>query len=135
MNDAASSWQGSPVTDYLQQMQVMSAELETAMRAVAANSLSELEASVARQEMIAAGLRTTAGNAADDLRLGAEAPLRTATRHAAARLQSLNLQYAALLRRSGSSIAVLSALCRGQQGQMMEVRGTGMRRQTWSCEM
>jgi hypothetical protein len=45
------------------------------------------------------------------------------------------LQYAALLKHSGRSIALLVSLCRTHTGQLPETGLSRSKCQTWSCEI
>jgi hypothetical protein len=56
-------------------------------------------------------------------------------RAASGALRELNLQYSALLRHAGRSVALLASLCRSHTGRIQEARGTRLKHQTWSCEM
>lgn len=120
---------------YLLQLHALASEMNVAMDAIAANALPELEASVARQEMLSTRLAAMAANVG----YGSNTSLDSATAleiHAArSAIRTLNLQYAALLKRSGRTIAQLSALCKTHTGESQEARGPRLKHQTWSCEM
>ncbi len=128
---------------YLQQMQALAAEISVAVEAVACNALPRLEESVARQEMMCASLAKVAGTVWQGLEQQPQASLPSQMDEGLAAkirvtqgtLQLLNLQYAALLKHSGRSIALLSSLCRTHSGQFQEARGARSKHQTWSCEM
>jgi hypothetical protein len=126
---------------YLQQMQALASEITSAMEAIAGNALPRLEESVARQEMICASLKQMAGAVQQSLQTPQRAlpeqmdeAVAAKIRAANGALQTLNLQYAALLKHSGRSIALLSSLCRTHTGQSQEARGARLKHQTWSCE-
>lgn len=127
---------------YLRQMQELAFEISAAMDAIAANKLSRLQECVARQEVLCANLSAMADTVSDGLR-SAETPSRSGIEPSIERkieaagkaIRELNLQYAALLKHSGRSIALLSLLCNCQAGRFQEDRGTRLKRQTWSCEM
>jgi hypothetical protein len=128
--------------NYLRQMQELALEISAAMNAIASNTISKLQESVDRQEVLCANLACTAKLVSEGIR-SAEAPSRTGIdpsieqkiRTAANSIRELNLQYAALLKHSGRSIALLSLLCSSQAGRFQEDRGLRLKRQTWSCEM
>ena len=127
---------------YLQQLQALELELTAAMNAIAANTLSGFQESVAKQEMLCAGLVTTANLVSEELRTSAPAPLPSIDtaielkiRATSESIRELNLQYAALLKHSGKSIALLISLCRSHTGRSQEAHGPGLKHQTWSCEM
>jgi hypothetical protein len=128
--------------EYLYVLRSLAAELERAMQAIAHNSLSELEESVANQQILSGRLgelvqelcvplesaqypsQTTVGN--DQMR-----QIRTASDT----LQSLNRQYAALLKHSSRSIALMASLFNSCKGQFQEASGPRLKQQTWSCQM
>ncbi len=127
---------------YLQQMQELAFEISVAMDAIATNQLSKLQESVARQEMFCAGLASMANTVSEGVR-SSETPSRSGIDpsierkiHAAGKaIRELNLQYAALLKHSGKSIALLSLLCNSHAGRFQEAREPRLKFQTWSCEM
>jgi hypothetical protein len=127
---------------YLQQMQQLALEISGAMDAIAANTLPQFQESVARQEVLCSNLAAMADTVSEGFR-PAESPSSTGIdpsierkiQTASASIRELNLQYAALLKHSGKSIAMLSLLCNSQAGRFQEDRGTRSKRQTWSCEM
>jgi hypothetical protein len=127
---------------YLQQLQALAFEITVATDAIAANALSTLQESVAKQEMLCASLATMAKTLGDGSRVsevplapgndtGVEVKIRAARRA----IVELNLQYAALLKHSGKSIALLISLCKSHTGRFQEARGPRLKQQTWSCEM
>jgi hypothetical protein len=128
---------------YLQQLQALAQEITVAINAISGNVLSNLEDSVAKQEMLCASLATMSGPVQRELRaapgqaLPAEldAGVAMKIRASGKAIQELNLEYAALLKHSGKSMAVLSALYKNHMGQSREDRGSRLKHQTWSCEM
>lgn len=127
---------------YLQHMQDLAFEISIAMEAIAANAMPKFQESVARQEMLCASLATTANTVSKGLRT-CERPSPTCVdreveekiRATGAAIRELNLQYAALLKHSGRSIAILASLCTNHTGRFQEARGSRLKHQTWSCEM
>ena len=119
---------------YLQQLQSLALEISAAMDAIAANALARFQESVVKQEILCFSLmQITAALGAgsippqevfDDKVLAASEAVR-----------KLNLRYAALLKHSGRSIALLASLCKSHLGQLEEIHGHRLKRQTWSCEM
>lgn len=106
--------EGNPGSIYLEQLQALALEIQSAIRAIASNSLPELEASVARQEAICTSLGELATmTAAQPM----DAYLREHIRSAADAVRRMNLEYGALLRHSSRSIALLTALCRNAGGE------------------
>lgn len=127
--------------EYLGHLRSMALELERSMEAVAQNSLLPLEDSIANQQALAARLSELAA----DLRkpkdvepastIPDDSELMLQIRGAADRLQSLNRCYAALLRHSSHSAALMASLFRSFTGQMREQPdAVGLTRQTWSWE-
>jgi hypothetical protein len=50
-------------------------------------------------------------------------------------IRKLNLEYGALLKHSGRSIAYLASLCRSHTGRVYEMIRTNSTHETWSCEI
>ncbi|MGA2671859.1 MAG: hypothetical protein ABSE99_01415 [Terracidiphilus sp.] len=127
---------------YLQQLQALAAEVAASMDAIAGNAISRFQESVARQEMLCACLAQMANTVSEGFR-SPEKPspacidpaMEQKIRAASGTLRELNLQYAALLKHSGRSIALLASLCRSHTGHFQEARGPRPKYQTWSCEM
>ncbi len=126
---------------YLLQLQTLAFEISVAMDAIAANALTSFQESVAKQEMLCGVLANMANSISKRVR-SSEQPLllndssvEPKIRATSEAIRQLNLQYAALLRHSGRSIAILASLCRTHTGQFQEARGSRSKRQTWSCEM
>jgi hypothetical protein len=129
-------------TTYLQQLQALALEISVAMDAIAANALPRLQESVAKQEMLCASLATMANAVSEGFGLSEQALLscidpavELKIRKTSGAIRELNLKYAALLKHSGRSIALLIALCRSHTGKFQEARGPRLKHQTWSCEM
>lgn len=127
---------------YLKQMHELASEISVAMDAIAANKLPKLKESVARQEALCAGLADMANTVSDGVRspdtaarAGVDMSIERKIQAAGESIRRLNLQYAALLKHSGKSIALLSLLCNSYAGRFQEARGPRMKLQTWSCEM
>lgn len=126
---------------YLLQLQDLAFEISRAMEAIATNSLASFQESVARQEMLChmiAGIaKTIRGKvwSPEQHLLVSDRFLEARIRETSEAIRKQNLQYAALLRHSGRSIALLVSLCQSHSGQFQEARGSRLKRQTWSCEM
>jgi hypothetical protein len=127
---------------YLEHLQALAFEISVAMNAIAGNAAIRFRDSVAQQEMLCAALATMAGTLREKIGSTGQAlpPLSDATverniRVTTEKIRRLNLQYGALLKHSGRSIALLASLCRSHTGQVYEVNRTGSNGQTWSCEM
>jgi hypothetical protein len=127
---------------YLQQMQELALEISGAMEAIAANKISKLQECIAGQEELCACLATMANAVSEELRSvqtpshsGIDPSIESRIQEAGKSIRELNLQYAALLKHSGKSIALLSLLCNSHAGRFTEARIPRLKRQTWSCEM
>jgi hypothetical protein len=142
MNDKAVQTRDRLAATYLQQLQALAFEISVAMDAISTNAITSFQESVAKQEMLCAVLATMANTMSEKASLS-EQPLLVLSdssverkiRAASGAIRELNLQYAALLRHSGRSIALLVSLCRSHTGQHQEAGGSRSKRQTWSCEM
>jgi hypothetical protein len=142
MNEKAIQTHDQLAAAYLLQLQTLAFEISVAMDAIAANALTSFQESVAKQEMLCGVLANMANTISKRVR-SSEQPLlllndssvEPRIRAASEAIRELNLQYAALLRHSGRSIAILASLCRTHTGQFQEARGPRSKRQTWSCEM
>lgn len=142
MNGEAVQTRDRVATAYLQRMEALAVEISVAMDAIATNSMSRFQESVAKQEMLCAGMVSMANTVSEGLRSSALPSLSCSDttvdgkiRATSLAIRELNLQYAALLKHSGKSIALLASLCRSHTGQFQEARGSRLKRQTWSCEM
>lgn len=142
MNYEALQKRDQVATTYLQQLQALAFEISAAMDAIAANALPKFQESVARQEALCANLVNMADTVSDGFQsseqpllscidTAVELKIRTTSRA----IRELNLKYAALLKHSGRSLALLISLCRSHTGQFQEARGSRLKHQTWSCEM
>jgi hypothetical protein len=142
MNEKAIQTHDQLAAAYLLQLQTLAFEISVAMDAIAANALTSFQESVAKQEMLCGVLANMANTISKRVR-SSEQPLLVLSDGAVERriratseaIRELNLQYAALLKHSGRSIAILASLCRTHTGQFQEARGARSKRQTWSCEM
>lgn len=113
----------------LQQMEALRHEIETAIDAVAQNSLPDFEHSLWQQEMLSVGLRRSLSTLAV---LPVDAALLTRVRQADALLRQTARGYQRLVEQSSQSGAVLRDLCSLYQHAPVSVTST--RQQTLSCE-
>jgi hypothetical protein len=127
---------------YLQQLHALAAEIPIAMDAIAAHALPTLQESIAKQELLCANLTSMAAAFGDGPRASAQTLVAPADsevdvkiRAARLALVELNTRYAALLKHSGRSIALLISLCRSHSGNFQEAQGSRLKHQTWSCEV
>jgi hypothetical protein len=141
MNDKSVQPRDQLAVTYLQQLQALAFEISVAMDAIASNAVASFQESVAKQEMLCAVLATMAKGMSEK-KSSAQAPLimsdgsvERKIRATTGAIRELNLQYAALLKHSGRSVALLVSLCRSHTGQHLEAGGSRSKRQTWSCEM
>jgi len=142
MSGDALQSRGEIAASYLQQLQELASEISVATDAIATNALPRFQESVSKQEMLCACLIKLANSVGDGLGSPAQASfpgidpaLETKIRATSGTIRELNLQYAALLRHSGKTIALLASLCRSHTGQFQEAHGPRLKYQTWSCEM
>jgi len=142
MNEVAIQTHDQLAAAYLLQLQTLAFEISVAMDSIAANALTSFQESVAKQEMLcgvlanmANTIRKTVRSSEQPLLFLSDSSVEPRIRATSEAIRELNLQYAALLRHSGRSIAILASLCRTHTGQLQEARGPRSKRQTWSCEM
>jgi hypothetical protein len=142
MSEAALRTRDQIAADCLQQMQELAREISASMDAIASNAMPRFQESVATQEMLCSSIAAMANTVGEGFRpsaqpalSGVDATIESRIRAASKAICELNLQYAALLRHSGKSIAVLTALYRSHTGQFQEAHGSRLKYQTWSCEM
>lgn len=142
MNDEAVQAHDQLAASYLQQLQALAYEISVAMDAIARNAVASFQESVAKQEMLCAVLANLANNIGAPTSSSEQLPLGLTDNSVARKIaatttaiRDLNLQYAALLKHSGRSIALLVSLCRTHTGQLQETGLSRSKRQTWSCEM
>ena len=128
--------------EYLQSLRSLSNELERAMQAIANNSLPELEESIETQQALSAQLSILADDLCLPLEANAEVSqaridedMKQQIRAAGDSLQKLNQRYAALIRHSSRSLALMASLFSSFQGQLQEASGPRLKYQTWSCQM
>jgi len=119
-------------------------EIADAIEAIAANALGRLQASVARQEALCFRLQILA--AADSASRRATTPeaaaphaAKLALAHGSSRescrmLQAVTREYAAVLRHSGKTIALLDSLCRGYRGAFPSASGGESDHPMWFWE-
>ncbi|MGA2570224.1 MAG: hypothetical protein ABSF23_06860 [Terracidiphilus sp.] len=123
-------------------MNSMAFEMERAMAAISRNSISALEESIANQEAFS----TRLVELADDLNTPslpdpharpalADDRIMGQIRKASDTLQNLNRRYAALIKFSSQSVALMVSLFNSYQGQLREGSGARMKLQTWSCQI
>jgi hypothetical protein len=148
MNLSSIQDRNGELEEYLQLLHSMAFELERAMSAISQNSIKPLEESLANQEVFSARLLELADHlnhpaqATSPLRLPAGDDLMQQIHAASSSLQTLNRRYAALLKLSSQSVAMMVSLFssyQGQissyQGQIQEGSGSRLKRQTWSCQI
>ena len=142
MSEAALQARDQIAADCLQQMQELAREISASMDAIASNAMPRFQESVATQEMLCSSISAMAstvcegfGSSVQPALSGVDAAIESRIRAASKAICELNLQYAALLRHSGKSLAVLTTLYKSRTGQFQEARGPRLKHQTWSCEM
>jgi hypothetical protein len=128
--------------EYLQLLRSLAGELERAMQAIARNALSDLEESVANQQVLSNRLRVLVDEICVPLKANppaspvfADEDSMRQIRLASDTLQKLNRRYAALLQHSSRSVALMASLLSSFKGQFQEASGPRLKHQTWSCQM
>jgi hypothetical protein len=127
--------------EHLQILDSLAHELERAMQAITRNSLSDLEESVANQEALSARLIELGDDLNRRLNTRAAKPIQVDSdlmrqvRHAYDTLQSLNRRYSTILEHSSRSVGLMVSLFSSLRGQIKEGSGTGLKHQTWSCQI
>jgi hypothetical protein len=129
----------SKLGEYLELLHSMAYELDRSMSAIAKDSLSTLEDSIANQQSFAARLRELADDLSEPARSVGAPPsddelLINQIRNAAETLQSLNRRYAALIQLSSRSVGLMVSLFNSFKGQIQEGSGARLKQQTWSCQ-
>jgi hypothetical protein len=120
----------------------MAFELERAMSAISQNSIKALEESLANQEAFGTRLVELADDLSEPVRrvsidyaVAGDDSLMRQVRVAADDLQTLNRRYAALLKFSSRSVAMMISLFSSYQGKFEEDSGSRLKLQTWSCQV
>jgi hypothetical protein len=142
MKDQRFEVRDDQAVSYLAQLEALASEIDIAIRAIATNALANLQASVAKQEILCnslAMMASTAGislpSSEPQLPLAGDVLIEDRINATIRKIRDLNLQYASLLKHSGRSIAILASLCRSHTGRFDDVVGANWKRQTWSCEV
>jgi hypothetical protein len=126
--------------DWPAQLRKLTAELEAAMDAAAANRLSEFQACVERQLLLCHGLSSLALQSIipTDRSASEQAAQTEQLRTAAATLRATNERYAAFLRHSGRMLRMFSTLERSDEnylpGALGAVFPSKAGQSNWSCE-
>jgi hypothetical protein len=125
-------------SEHLEIVRTLIAELARAMRAISCNAISDLEESLAEQQILVARLRdlrpqdrctVVSTNLSLDRQLADEIIL------ADAELVKLNRVYGAVLQHSSHSSSLMAVLLGSFKGQFPEASGPRLKYQTWSCQM
>jgi hypothetical protein len=135
MSDEAIQSDDQLAASYLQHLRALAGEISVAMEAITKNAVPSFRESVERQEMLCALLANLAAIYDGRPRALNDKSLAREIQATSAALQDLTLHYAALVKHSGRSIALLLSLCRSHTGQVQAVGEPRTKRQTWSCEM
>jgi hypothetical protein len=125
---------------YLERLEVLGSAISDAIRAISANSHMNLRESISRQEALCDELWAMTGLEAQRAGFSVSALVQEGSaigariQATAQSVQRLNLEYAALLRQSGKTIALLASLWRSHSDILSNSVRSDARRQTWSCE-
>lgn len=128
--------------DYLDTAHCLVHELERAMLAISCNGLSDLEESLAEQEVLTVRLRSLrrqlwilSDTQPSCLRPALDRELPSDLTAAHAELQATNRVYEAVLVHSSHSAAQMASLLGSENGHFQEASGPRRKYQTWSCRM
>ena len=128
--------------EYLETTHSLVLELERAMLAISSNGLSDLEESLAEQEVLTVRLRSIrrqlwvfSDTQPACLRPAPDRELPRDLAAAHAELQAVNLVYEAVLEHSSHSAAQMTSLLGSVKGNFQEASGPRQKYQTWSCRM
>ncbi len=128
--------------EHLQSLRSLAAELERAMQAISRNAISEFEDSVAKQQVLSIRLTELAEGLCAPLeadpaqaQAGIDEDMKFQINSASDTLQQLNRRYAALLKHSSRSVALMASLFISFRDQFQEASGPGLQHRTWSCQM
>jgi hypothetical protein len=142
MTDTVATDRDQRTNDYLETAHSLVHELERAMLAISCNGLSDLEESLAEQEVLTVRLRSIRRQlwVFNDTQpaclrpaLDRELPSDLVTAHA--ELQAVNRVYEAVLGHSSHSAAQMTSLLGSVNGDFREASGPRQKYQTWSCQM
>ena len=129
--------------EYLQGLHALAAELEYAMQAIARNRIADLEDSIVNQQLLSSRLEKLISELCmprqsfdpdDQAQRDFENNLGE-IQIASDVLRKLNQRYAALLRHSGRSMALMATLYGSFTGEFKEASGPRLSHPTWSCQM
>jgi hypothetical protein len=128
--------------EYLSVARSLITELERAVQAISCNAVSDLEESIAEQEILTARLmvlrrqlwvRNDSHPAIVQPALDWELAKEVVVAHA--ELQGLNRIYEAVLGYSSHSASLMASLLNSFKGHFQEASGPRLKYQTWSCQM
>ncbi len=142
MMDTGATDRDRRTRDYLETAHSLVRELERAILAISCNGLSDLEESLAEQEVLTVRLRSLRRQlwVFNDtqpacLHPAAEKELPSDVVAAHAELQAVNQVYEAVLGHSSHSAALMTSLLSSVKGQFQEASGPRLKYQTWSCRV
>jgi hypothetical protein len=142
MNATVVQGRDGKLGEYLQLLRLLACELERATKALAENSLTTLEDSIANQQAFAERLGVLTSDLSRCLQEHsidasplAENDMKKKIRAATASLEKLNRRYTLLLKHSSHSVALMVSLFCSFQGQIQEGSGPRLREHTWSCQI
>jgi hypothetical protein len=142
MTDTGATDRDQLTMEYLETAHSLVRELERAMLAISSNGLSDLEESLAEQEVLTVRLRSLRRQlwVFNDIQpaclqpaIDRESPSDLVTAHA--ELRAVNRVYEAVLDHSSHSAAQMISLLGSVKGDFREASGPRQKYQTWSCRM
>ena len=142
MMDMGATDRDQRTSEYLETARSLVHELERAMVAISCNGLSDLEESLAEQEVLTVRLRSLRRQlwVFDDTQPASLQPaldrgLPSELLIAQAELQTVNRVYDAVLQHSSHSAALMTSLLGSVTGNFQEASAPRLKHQTWSCRM
>lgn len=126
---------------YLSLLQSLAGEIDAAMGAITRNALPEFQDHLAIQETLCLELRFVTNSLSIDTsrpcpvtQISGDEALAGKILAAHHELDVLNRGYASLLKHTGQSLALFSALCRSFQDRLQPANSSFIPQSAWSCE-
>lgn len=121
----------SPALRYLQDVEALQGEMQSAMLAISGNRISVLEESLWRQQVLCTSLK----HLSQSLVAGpVETSLRNRICEANRALEQVNRSYAVLVQQSSQSTDLLLRLCRSYAEAAIPAHASAPQPLSWSCE-
>lgn len=124
--------------EHLEVVRALIDELDRVMLAITCNAISDIEESLAGQEILVTRLRALVGQDrcnVHSMHFPLDQQLASEIIVADAELGKINRVYEAVLRYSSHSACAMASLLGSLKGQFPEASGPRLKYQTWSCQM